>query len=178
MINVKGKWALLTGASRGIGYEAAKVMASQGCNLVLHSRELSHSEKVLNEVKAVGVEAYTVAADLSNLDQVSKMLREIDEKGTQIDILLNNAGFQIAYRNDYYQTPANDYAASFQVNTIAPMMICYHFMPKMVERGFGWIVKTNNYRNQATVVVDRRFVGIMLECLAPYHLPWFWLGIE
>ena len=45
MYNVKGKWALITGAARGIGRLAAIFMAEQGCNMILHSRELSHTEK-------------------------------------------------------------------------------------------------------------------------------------
>lgn len=144
MTNVKGKWALLTGASRGIGYLSAIFMAKQGCNLVLHSRNAEHCDKVLAEVKALGVEAYVVEAELSDLDSVEKMLKEIDAKGTQIDIILNNAGLQIAYRTEYLTTPVSDYDISFKVNTTAPMMICYHFLPGMQERGFGRIVNTTS----------------------------------
>ena len=144
MTNVKGKWALLTGASRGIGYLSAIFMAKEGCNLVLHSRNAEHCEKVLAEVKALGVEAYVVEAELSDLDSVEKMLKEIDAKGTQIDIILNNAGLQIAYRTEYLTTPVSDYDISFKVNTTAPMMICYHFLPGMQERGFGRIVNTTS----------------------------------
>ncbi len=144
MVNVKGKWALITGASRGIGYLTAVFMAKQGCNLVLHSRNAQHSEKVLNEVKALGVEAYCVEAELSDMEQVEKMCCEIDAKGTKLDIILNNAGLQIAYRTEYLSTPASDYDISFKVNTTAPMMICYHFLPGMVERGFGRIVNTTS----------------------------------
>lgn len=144
MTNVKGKWALLTGASRGIGYLSAIYMAKLGCNLVLHSRKAEHCAKVLEEVKALGVEAYVVEAELSDLDSVEKMLKEIDAKGTQIDIILNNAGLQIAYRTEYLTTPVSDYDISFKVNTTAPMMICYHFLPAMQERGFGRIVNTTS----------------------------------
>lgn len=144
MVNVKGKWALITGASRGIGYLSAIFMAKQGCNLVLHSRTAEHCQKVLDEVTALGVEAYVVTAELSELSEVEKMLSEIDAKGTQIDIILNNAGLQIAYRSEFLKTPASDYDISFKVNTTAPMMICYHFLPKMAERGFGRIVNTTS----------------------------------
>jgi len=144
MVNVKGRWALLTGASRGIGYLTALFMAEQGCNLVLHSRKKEHCDKVLSELKEKGVEAYVVEAELSDLAQVEKMLAEIDEKGTQIDIVLNNAGLQIAYRTEYYQTPVSDYTESFKINTIAPAMICYHFLPKMIERGFGRVLNTTS----------------------------------
>ena len=123
MVNVKGRWALITGASRGLGYLAAIYMAKLGCNLVLHSRTEEHCKKVLSEVKALGVDAYIVTAELSDMEQVEKMCRAIDERGTKLDIILNNAGLQIAYRTDYLATPASDYDISFRINTTAPMMI-------------------------------------------------------
>ena len=144
MISVQGKWALLTGASRGIGYLTAKFMAQQGCNLILHSRKKEHCEKVYQEVTALGVEARIVAADLCDPDQVQRMLKEIDEMHLQVDIVLNNAGVQIAYRTDYVNTPVSDYTDSFMINTISPAMICYHFLPGMMERGFGRILNTTS----------------------------------
>lgn len=144
MVNVKGRWALITGASRGIGCLTAKFMAEQGCNLVLHSRTMEHSEKIAEEVRKLGVEAYAVCAELSDLDAVQKMLETIDALGVRIDIVMNNAGLQIAYRTDYYSTPVSDYTESFKINTIAPAMICYHFMPKMIEAGFGRILNTTS----------------------------------
>ncbi len=144
MVQVKGRWALITGAARGIGNLTAKFMAEQGCNLILHSRKKEHCEKLLEEVKAMGVEAYSISAELSDLDAVQKMLEEIDGMGMDVDIVLNNAGMQIAYRTDYFKTPVSDYTESFKINTIAPAMICYHFMPKMTARGFGRIVNTTS----------------------------------
>ena len=144
MVNVKGRWALITGAARGIGYLTAKFMAEQGCNLILHSRNISHTEKVAAEVKAMGVEAYAVQAELSDLDSVKTMLEEIDKLNVRVDIVLNNAGMQIAYRTDYFKTPVEDYTESFKINTVAPAMICYHFMPKMIENGFGRILNTTS----------------------------------
>jgi short-subunit dehydrogenase len=144
MVDVKGRWALITGATRGIGYGAALFMAKQGCNLVLHGRKLENIEKVLGEVKALGVEAYAVAGELSDMNAVERILKEIDDKGTVIDIVLNNAGIQIAYRDDFLKTPVSDYIESYKINTIAPMLIVYHFLPQMVERGFGRIVNTTS----------------------------------
>ena len=144
MVDMKGRWCLITGAARGIGYLTAKLMAEQGANLILHSRKLAHTEKVLSEVRAMGVEAYAVEAELSDLDAVKRMLQEIDEKGAQVDIVLNNAGMQIAYRVDYLKTPVEDYTESFKINTIAPAMICYHFLPGMMERNFGRILNTTS----------------------------------
>ena len=144
MVNVKDRWALITGTSRGLGYLAAIEMAKLGCNLVLHSRTEEHCAKVLGEVKALGVDAYVVTAELSDMEQVEAMCKAIDERGTKLDIILNNAGLQIAYRTEYLTTPASDYDISFRINTTAPMMICYHFLPGMKERGFGRIVNTTS----------------------------------
>lgn len=144
MVNVKGRWALITGASRGIGYLTAQFMASQGCNLILHARKVENLAKIMDEVRAMGVEAHAVAAELNDLDAVQKMLEEIDALNVPVDIVLNNAGLQIAYRVDYVTTPVSDYTESFKINTISPIMICYHFLPKMIERGFGRLLNTTS----------------------------------
>ena len=144
MYNVKGRWALVTGAARGIGRLTALFMASQGCNLILHSRNLSHTESLVEEVQRMGVSARAVAADLNDPEAVHRMLEEIDSFRVDVDIVLNNAGLQIAYRTDYFATPVEDYLVSFNVNTIAPAMICYHFMPKMIARGTGRILNTTS----------------------------------
>ncbi|MCL2698263.1 MAG: SDR family oxidoreductase [Oscillospiraceae bacterium] len=148
MTNVKGRWSLITGASRGIGCQIAIFMAKQGCNLVLHSRNLEHTEKILAEVKGFGVEAYAIAAELSDLSAVEAMLDEIEAK-THVGILFNNAAVQVAYRGAYYRTPAEDFTTSFIINTTVPAMICYRFIPKMFERGFGRVINiTSGIKNE------------------------------
>ena len=57
MVDLKGKWVLITGASRGIGRLSALFMAKEGCNLILHSRKLEGTKSLLDEVKALGVDA-------------------------------------------------------------------------------------------------------------------------
>ena len=144
MVDVRGRWALVTGASRGIGFGAAVALAERGCNLVLHSRQEAHLKKVADAAKACGVRVHTVAAELSDLAAVEEMLRRVDELGVPVDIVLNNAGIQVAYRQAPLLTPPSDYEQSFRINTIAPMMIVYHFLPAMVERGFGRVVNTTS----------------------------------
>ncbi len=144
MTNINGKWALITGASRGMGRQAALFLAQQGCNVILHSRSLEHTAALAEEIKALGAQTRCVAAELSDLAQVEAMLGQIDALGVPVDILLNNAAVQIAYRTDYLATPAEDYTVSFMINTTAPMMICYHLLPGMIERGFGRIVNTTS----------------------------------
>jgi 3-oxoacyl-[acyl-carrier protein] reductase len=144
MVDVKGKWALITGASRGIGYQIALYMAKRGCNLILHSRNLEHTKKVADEVKALGVDVFCVKAELSDNHEVMAMLDEIETKGIQIDIVFNNAGLQIAYRTDYWQTPIEDFDISFRSNFTAAAAICYRLIPKMIERGFGRVINTTS----------------------------------
>ena len=143
MVNLEGKWALVTGASRGIGKLAAGVLAEQGCNLILLSRDTAHTAafaKTLSEKVSVR----EIACDLADAESVEQAIAEIDALGVPVDVILNNAGVQVAYRTDYWQTPVSDYVTSFQINTISPMMICYHFIPKMIERGFGRVVNTTS----------------------------------
>lgn len=144
MTDIKGKWALVTGASRGLGRLAALCLAEQGCNVILHSRSLEHTAQLAEQMKEMGVEVRAVAAELSSPEQVNTMLAQIDALGVPVDIILNNAAIQIAYRTEYMTTPAEDYTVSFMINTTAPMMICYHFMPTMIERGFGRVVNTTS----------------------------------
>ena len=144
MFNVKNRWAFITGASRGIGKLSAVFMAKQGCNLILHARKIENLSDVETEAKAYGVEVKKVACELSDLDAVDKMLKEIDAFNVDVDIVLNNAGLQIAYRTEYYETPVSDYMESYKINTVAPAMICYHFLPKMEAKGLGRIVNTTS----------------------------------
>jgi 3-oxoacyl-[acyl-carrier protein] reductase len=144
VVDVKGRWALITGASRGVGYQIAMFMAKQGCNLILHSRNLEHTKEVEGEVKALGVDAYSVKAELSNHEEVVAMLDEIEAKGTPVDIVFNDAAVQIAYRKDYWKTPVEDFDISFKINFIAVTTICYRLIPKMIERGFGRVINTTS----------------------------------
>lgn len=116
---------------------------AHGCNLILLSRDTAHTSALAAELSEK-VSVREVACDLSDLQSVSSAIETIDGLGIPVDILLNNAGVQIAYRTDYWQTPVNDYEDSFRINTIAPMMFCYHFIPKMIERGFGRVVNTTS----------------------------------
>lgn len=144
MVNVKGRWALVTGASRGIGKLAAEFLAERGCNIVVLSRNKDHNQEIIEKLKSYGVQTFSVEAELSDVDSIKRALKEIDDAGMNIEIVLNNAAVQIAYRTDYFATPVSDYETSFKINTIAPMVICYHYIPKMIENGFGRIVNTTS----------------------------------
>ena len=141
MTDVKGRWTLITGSSRGIGKEIAKIMAQNGSNLILHSRKKESTNILASElISQNGIKVIQVEAILENTNQVKEMLKEIDNYNINLEIVFNNAGIQIGYREDLYNTPLDDFTASYDVNLIAPMIICYHYMPKMIENGFGRII--------------------------------------
>ncbi len=144
MENIKGKWALVTGASRGIGALVAQKLADYGCNLVLHSRSVSHLDKVAEKAMQKGVKVMTIAANLEDENEVRAMLRKIDDEGLNIEYVLNNAGIQVTYRSEIFDTPAIDFVDSLKVNIIAPMIICYHYLPRMMKAGYGRIVNTTS----------------------------------
>lgn len=144
MKDIKGKWAMITGSSRGIGYQTALMLADYGCNLILHSRNLENTTEILKKVKEKGVSAYAVVAEMSDIDSVKLMLDDIENHETEIDILINNAAVQVAYRENYWNTPCEDFTKSFVINMIAPAMICYRLIPKMIHRGFGRIVNVTS----------------------------------
>ena len=144
MLDVKGRWCFITGASRGVGREIARSMAERGANLILHSRSLAHTEQLAAELAKSGAEVFAVAAELSDTGGLEAMLAQIDGSGKTVDIVFNNAAVQVAYRNEYFKTPAPDFMRSFLINTTAPAMICYHFIPKMIQRGFGRVINTTS----------------------------------
>jgi NAD(P)-dependent dehydrogenase (short-subunit alcohol dehydrogenase family) len=144
MVDVKGKWALVTGGARGIGALVVEFMAKQGANVIVQSRSLEHNQNIIDKLSETGVQFKSVACDLQNPDSVKAMLAEIDGFGVEVDFVFNNAAVQIAYRTNPFDTPVEDFVDSFYINTIAPAFICYHFLPKMQKKGFGRIINTTS----------------------------------
>lgn len=143
MSDLTNKWALVTGASRGIGREIALFMAKQGVNVVVHSRELEHTSSIVKELEELGVQAFSVAAELSDEQQVKQMIAFVSSKVT-IDILFNNAGVQPKKQTNYWGVAVDDYLSTYRVNVIAPMLLIEGFLPKMLEQNFGRIINTTS----------------------------------
>jgi 3-oxoacyl-[acyl-carrier protein] reductase len=140
MITLQGKWALVTGASRGIGKEIATALSTLGCNLVLHSRSLEHTRSLAEKLSANGARVESIAADLSDPIQVAKLLSEIGGVAPQIDILYNNAAIMQHNDGDVWTIPDEDFRISFETNVISPIKICNALIPMMIERGWGRVI--------------------------------------
>jgi short-subunit dehydrogenase len=138
MNTLRGKTALITGASRGIGIHIAKALANQGMNLVLVARNAESLKKTSTLLKSSSVKIFTVAADVGNINQLSNLVDEVDTLANGIDILINNAGIDVCV--PYHEMKTDDIDQIIKVNLIAPMILSKLFLPKMIERGEGHIV--------------------------------------
>jgi 3-oxoacyl-[acyl-carrier protein] reductase len=151
--NIGGKWALVTGASRGIGRQVSMGLAEHGCNVILHSRDSAHTAALATELMAKGVQVVQVAAELSDSVQVDAMLATILSSVPTVDIVYNNAAIMTPYRSDWKSVPAEDFRLSFEVNVTALVRICHALIPGMVERGWGRIINvTSGIQNQPELI--------------------------
>jgi 3-oxoacyl-[acyl-carrier protein] reductase len=147
-IELREKWALVTGASRGIGRQIAMGLATKGCNLVLHSRQREHCLELERQLGAT-VKVVLVAAELSVESDVTRLISEALAASGGIDVLYNNAAIMTPYRKNYAEVTGEDYRRSFEVNLIAPVLITHGLLPRMLERKFGRIVQvTSGIRNE------------------------------
>ncbi|WP_129349580.1 SDR family NAD(P)-dependent oxidoreductase [Sorangium cellulosum] len=141
---LRGKWALVTGASRGVGKQIARGLAGLGCNLVLHSRDAAHTRELEAELAGQGVRVSSVSGELSEQAAVDRMLDSAITVSGGIDILYNNAAIMTPFRASYIETPAEDFRLSFEVNVITPIRITYRLLPTMLERRWGRIVQVTS----------------------------------
>ena len=84
-------WTLITGASEGLGGEFARIAAKEERNVILAARSEDKLNAVADEVRALGVEAVVIPADLSDMEEVERLWAEATN-GREIDVLVNNAG--------------------------------------------------------------------------------------
>jgi NAD(P)-dependent dehydrogenase (short-subunit alcohol dehydrogenase family) len=140
VLDISGKWVLLTGASRGVGRQVAGALAEKGCHLILQSRELGHTARMVSEFQAIGLTVHALEAELSDQAQVVALGEEALRISGGIDILYNNAAIQTGWHEDKFATEPDEYRRSFQVNTLAPITLSNLVLPGMIERGFGRVV--------------------------------------
>jgi len=168
---IQGKWAFVTGASRGVGALISKALAEQGCNVAVHSRESSHTESLVQTLRAMNVQAVSVSGELSDPQQVEAMLDTLLSKVPQIDILYNNAAIMTPWHENPWQIPASEFRQSFEVNVIALSQICYRLIPPMLERHWGRVVNlTSGILNEPQLTpyaLSKAAVDKFVKDLAP-----------
>ncbi len=91
--DISGRFALVTGASKGIGKAAALQLGAHGVNIAVnYNASEDEAAKTVESLEAYGVQAFPIQADVSQPEQVADMISEVNERFGQIDILINNAG--------------------------------------------------------------------------------------
>lgn len=127
------KHILITGATDGIGFETAKVLAQKGHHLIIHGRSSSKIEHVINQLKTISNHGNldSVIADFSDLSQVKQMATEMRQRFDKLDVLINNAGV--------YKVPdtitKQGLETRFAVNTYAPYLLTKTLLPMMDSDG-------------------------------------------
>lgn len=140
----QGKWAVITGATDGLGKAYAKALAEKGLDIVLVSRTLSKLEDVAAELKErYGVDVRVVEADLTQGQVVyAKVAKAIEE--LEVAILVNNAGASYDYPEAFTNVPEETIATILQLNVAAVTGIARAVLPKMIERRKGVVVNISS----------------------------------
>lgn len=135
----KGKWALVTGASAGIGWALAEQLAAGGANLVLVARRSDRLQKLAAELTAKhGIDAEVFAADLTRPEAPAAMHAFTEGKRIDIQLLVNNAGFgAFGYTHEIEEARLTDMVS---VNCGAVVQLTRIYLPRMVERRSGDIL--------------------------------------
>lgn len=145
--SLRGRTALITGASKGIGFEICRVFADAGANVVATARDENGLRKVASAVENYGQQCHTYSCELADPQAITALCNQVREDVDHIDILVNNAG--IARVAPAQELTLDDWDATMSVNLRAPFLMAQQFAPAMRERKWGKII---NISSQAAVV--------------------------
>jgi len=170
-----GKWALVTGASAGIGVALARELARSGAKLILTARRKDRLEALAAELTAQGVEVRIVVADLTEASGPQAIYDATEGSGLVVDILINNAG--LGQYGDFVTSEVDQELGQIRVNCEAMVHLSRLFVPRMVERRQGWVLvvaSTASFQPvpflttyAATKAFDRFFALGLAEEVAP-----------
>ena len=136
--SLKGKVALVTGASYGIGFAIASGMAEAGATIVFNDIRQELVDKGLAAYEAKGIKAYGYVCDVTDESAVQAMVRQIEDRIGTIDILVNNAG--IIKRIPMCDMTAEQFRQVIDVDLNAPFIVSKAVIPSMIKKGHGKII--------------------------------------
>jgi uncharacterized protein len=175
----RGKWALVTGASAGIGASIAHELAAQGAKLILTARRRERLDALAAHVAAAhNTETRIVVADLNDPAAAQEIYDATEGAGIPVDILINNAG--LGHYGKFYELDPDQEYSMVRVNCEAVVRIARLFIPRMVERRRGWmlvVASTASFQPipynavyAATKVFDRFFALALAEEVKPFGI--------
>lgn len=138
---LSGKWAVITGATSGIGHASAKIFAASECNLILTGRRQNRLEKIRNELSA----EYSINVKIASFDvrKRQECIKFTDTLTVPVDILINNAGLA-AGKDAVYDADLDDWEAMIDTNIKGLIMMTRLISPKMRERNSGHIINVGS----------------------------------
>ncbi|GMR15712.1 MAG: SDR family oxidoreductase [Gammaproteobacteria bacterium] len=132
-------WALVTGASAGIGSEFCRQLAAKGYQLVLVARRADRLQQIADEVKTShGTNSLIITADLSQRTASQDIVKRLEEENVAIEYLVNNAGYGLP--GSFHVPDWQEHADFIQVMITAVCELTWRLLPGMRERGRGYIV--------------------------------------
>jgi 3-hydroxybutyrate dehydrogenase len=145
---MKGKWALVTGATAGLGLAVAEGLAGAGANIVLH--DLVAPKQAADDLRArFGVEIIAASVDLSQREAIEAMMADLLDRCGAIDILVNNA--IVRHFSAIEQFPPEKWEQALAVNLSAPFHLIRLALPAMKQRGWGRIINMGSIYSSRAV---------------------------
>jgi NAD(P)-dependent dehydrogenase (short-subunit alcohol dehydrogenase family) len=141
---INGRTVVITGASSGIGKAAALKIARAGGIPLLVARSMDKLEETKAEIEAAGGTAYAYSADLSALDSIDDLVKQILDEHVAVDMLVNNAGRSIRRSIALSHDRFHDFERTMQLNYFGAIRLTMGLLPHMRERGFGHIVNVSS----------------------------------
>ena len=144
MYSYKGKLALVTGASTGIGYAIAKELSRRGANLILSATARSEDKlhELSSEIKEMGSECHIFLEDLSRLNSGRSLYDQIKLQNLHVDLLINNAGY--GRWGTFHEVEMDDYADMIQLNITSLSELSHLFIPDMISKGEGGVINVGS----------------------------------
>ena len=142
MKELRGKTALVTGASRGLGVQIARTLGSRGMKLVLVARPSAALERLREELTSAGFPVVAVPANLTDRAALRPLIAASEEAFGAVDVLVNNAG--VWQPSDYARTELDQIESVIDLNLRAPMLLSRLVLPGMIQRGAGHIVNISS----------------------------------
>ncbi|MBI4318679.1 MAG: 3-oxoacyl-ACP reductase FabG [Chloroflexi bacterium] len=141
---LKGKVAIITGSSRGIGAASAKALGKEGAAVVVnYVRNRSAAERVVDEIRAMNGRAIAVQADVTQREEVDRMVAACLESFGQIDILVNSVAYN-NIRKKFGTMTWEDYQWQIDGSLKAAFHCCQAVLPSMLQRGAGKIINISS----------------------------------
>ena len=140
MVNfsLEGKVALITGASYGIGFAIASALGNAGAKIVFNDIKAELVEKGIENYKEIGIDAKGYVCDVTNEEQVTAMIQQIESEVGVVDILVNNAG--IIKRVPMHEMSAAEFRQVIDIDLNAPFIMAKAVIPSMMKKGAGKII--------------------------------------